>query len=401
MRAISAGLLVTILGSGCSMATSEKPTYLEGQLVSIPGLDGIWRDSSGNSSVKDLSFMFATDSVTYSAMGIGDDEEEDVVSVRVARRNAVTFVDILVEEGTDSVHFFALADISKNRIALRGLKEDSLKAIVERAPDAIPHSFRFNPLILTGPTAQVQAFLIDASLRPGTTETMVWHRIPDDAVCNEMPRETVSKGGGHGRSMLSDFDVDLHYRADSSAEVQMRFTMPRVRAVDALFTIDDTTSSPMTSDPILSARNPFMVVTKAKIDRRLEMRSVGVGADGYLIAEVYYCHDSFPSSREAIQRLPAPGTAMRIEQGTEYPSVRYMWNRVAGATAYEVLWSQNGRTDFRILGSWRRALVRDTSFLLSMRNLRDHTWRVRAYAPGIGFGPLSPVQTVPNPWPKK
>jgi hypothetical protein len=401
MQAMAAGLLILLLGSACSFAASEKPTYLEGQLVSTPGLDGFWIDSSGSSSVKDLSVLQATDSVTYQSRGIGDNEEEDVVSIRVARRNAITFVDILIEEDGDSVHFFALADIGKDRIALRGLKEDSLKAIVARAPGTIPHVMRGDQLTLTGSTTQVQAFLIDASLRPGATETMVWHRIPEDAVCNEMPKDTVYRGTGQGRSLLSDFDVDLYHRADSSADVRMRLKMPRVRAIDALFTIDDTVTNPMTSDPVFSTRNPFMVVTKSRIDRRLEMRSIGVGADGYLGAEVYYCHDSFPSSREAIQQLPAPAAAMRIEQGPQYPSVRYMWSKVAGATTYEVLWSEYRQTDFRRLGSWRRALVRDTSFVLSMRNLGEHTWRVRAFAPGIGFGPLSPVQTVPDPRLKK
>lgn len=404
MRAVLRLVVLALMTLGC-WPVSIQPVYHENQLISFPGLDGVWRDSSDGTEI----VLSAVDSLTYLMSVVeGEDAGEMATSyltLRLARRNNVTFVD--VDPSSDkneetaqpflfwhamSVHGFALTEVEKDRVALHWIDMDTLTALLKRSPREIAHLTDGDRMVLTAPTEQVQSFLIRTSLLPGKTTKAVYRRVPASSSCDESDDERLSVGRNITDSrMLQTFSVDLHRAADVAVVTLGIRPTGAFLLSDALSALIDSAGSSASGVRLtLSQYTPLVVVTDQKNERRLELRWIGVEPDGDLGVRAVECHDMFPSSQEARATLTAPAVLVtQLEGDSISRRRRYTWSRVPGATAYEVqrVGLDHGRVEIS-----DRFVVQDTSIVPSQEIAYTHRWRVRAYTTGVGFGSFSTIE---------
>jgi hypothetical protein len=330
------------------------------------------------------------------------------LEARFARRNDVTFVDLVLSPDDNesdramfgwhvtSAHTFSVMEIARDSLVMNLLEGDSVNAMLKRAPKTLDHVIDGDRVVLTAPTRRAQAFLMDVSRKRGYTQREVYHRLRDNVSCEELSGGDSSiVEGTYSDQMLRRFGVFLNRGEGPTVTLAAKASVLGFDVREAgLVVVHDTATSTAGSRVTLSEASRLAVITDQRTMRRLELRWAGVTPTGGVKVRAHECHDGFASSSESREKLPAPTTTVRFEGDSANHRVIHAWRSMPGATWYEVLLADDGEKSFRYPARWQRFVVRDTSFVRYEPIVERHTWRVRAFAPGIGFGPLSTVSSM-------
>lgn len=391
---------------GCSM--SIVPTYDEKQVVMLPELAGIWRDSSDGTDY----IVRAYDSSYSIRLVEGQAAEPSDFTAVLARDDSGTLLlDLMPEDDNviDAIggrrelfgaHFnrvhsaFVVDRVSADTIRLVTPDADSLMAFMTRRHGSLAAT----RMLAVPEPRELQGILRSYRNAGGAFSTGLFRRLPPTANCvSDFSQDLtvvgprVSYDGAVRRHGLGLKVVD-----GSAVVVGVGGTLPHEGFMSrAAYAFYDSVSSREIAH--ITRGQPFASYVDSKNHYRLEFRWLAVEGDSVTV-RVSSCPDFIHSSAEAARAEPPRFDQERSKWIPTNQQVgrivqRFIWSQVPGATEYEFMvcgWRENSDCHLR----WT---VRDTTYAYEGRHGVLNNVRVRAFTPGIGFGRQSTTLTTRPP----
>lgn len=154
---------------GC--VQSLHPFYTDDQLTFDKNLCGHWSDGDGKNVLDIPDDAADADKKEYRVAYTDEKGKTGHFVIHLAKADKYLLADITPDEMSDvesdmykvhflPVHSFLLFELSGQTLKVRGMKDDWLKKQLEEHPDSIAYEKADDRILLTAPSAKVQAFVL-------------------------------------------------------------------------------------------------------------------------------------------------------------------------------------------------------------------------------------------------
>lgn len=380
-----AGLVVV---GGCGV--SVLPAFESADAVSDPRIIGTWFDSTSR-HMATVTSDTSDGPAVYAATYVGDNNEVSHFQAILGVLDGMTVLDFspgdgdfgdlpgMIRSHLQAMHSFSVLDIQADRIIVRPLDLDTMGTYLSRHPGAVAHFSRGEgPVLLIDSVRNIQRFLT-AFLRYPTAlgKPATFWRLAH-ATCEDLPADRIGVpanniGQGNARFTVASL-------GEGRVRIGRRGGLPAFDSLAANLMRPAYAAESNRWVGVLSPQMPLAILPGhegERVEARLERDSTGAP-----VVSFASCADWLPSSRDATSRLPAP-----IPAGLAANPIAFSWRPVGAAAMYEFALANCAPRC--VWGPPR--MTRDTT-LRRVPTSAITQWHVRAYAPGLGFGPFSEVQ---------